>query len=297
MREPRTLLVQYRSGASTATAVGIRFAGVVHRVPDSWPSSLLELITAWDDWAPRLRALDVAGLAPVPDAVLLAPLTYPGKVICAGANYYDHAAEMGTARPDPTAEPFFFLKPPTTTVVGDGAAIVLPDAAGANVDWEIELAVVIGQRCTEVPVAQARRVVAGYSVANDVSARGLFPRPAAVSPAFGWDWVKHKALDTFCPLGPGIVPVWEVEQPHDLALRLSVNGAVKQKSSTAELVVDVDGLIAAASRWMTLEPGDVILTGTPAGVGMPRGDFLKAGDLVVAEIEGIGTLTNPVVSR
>ncbi len=296
MREPRIMLVQHRRASDGRTAVGIRSAGVVYQAPQDWPSSLMEVLADWHRWAPALRALDVGGLVPVPDAVLLAPLTYPGKVICAGANYYDHAAEMGTGRPDPDSEPFFFLKPASTTVVGEGADIVLPDVPDANVDWEIELAVVISDRCANVEAADARDHIAGYAVANDISARGLFPRPGAVSPAFGWDWVRHKALDTFCPLGPGIVPEWEVSTGA-LALRLAVNGVVKQDSSTAQIIVDVNRLVAAASSLMTLEPGDVILTGTPAGVGMPRGDFLKAGDVVLAEIEGVGALTNPVVAR
>ena len=296
MREPRMMLVQYRAGGAGPGSVGVRVDGRVRAAPAGWPASLLELVTGWSEWATRLRALDLGGLLEVPTAVLVAPLTYPANVICAGANYYDHAAEMGATTPDPAAEPFFFFKPASNTVIGEGADIVLPSKPGADDDWEVELAVVIADRCKDVSEADARSHVAGYAVANDVSARGLFPRPGAVSPAFGWDWVKHKALDTFCPVGPGIVPAWEVPDPHALDLRLLVNGVTKQDSSTSQLVVNVDRLIAQASRWMTLEPGDLILTGTPAGVGMPRGDFLHAGDTVVAEIDGIGRLTNSVVA-
>lgn len=300
MRQPQLMLVQYRSPAVSPPAdpaLGLWFDGVVHRAPSEWPATVLDLARDWDTWAPRIRAVSPTDLTVVPDAELVAPLTYPPKVICAGANYYDHAAEMGVSRPDPAAEPYFFLKPPSTTVIGPDAEVLIPADPAARVDWEIELAVVIAHRCTNVSREQARRHILGYTIANDISARGLFHRDPAVAAAFEWDWFSHKALDTFCPLGPGIVPEWEIADPHALDLRLSVAGTVKQDSSTSNIVVDIDGLVAAASRWFTLEPGDVILTGTPAGVGLPRGEFLKDGDRMVAEIDGIGALVNAVTAR
>ena len=257
--------------------------------------SLLRVVEGWERSAPLLQDLDVGELGLVPGAEVVAPLTYPGKVLCAGANYYDHAAEMGTSRPDPDAEPYFFLKAPRTTVVGPGAVVGLPGGR-SQVDYEAELAVVVSRRCRDVGPEEAARAVAGYLVADDLSDRGRFPRPDAVAPPFGFDWVAHKSQDGFCPLGPGLVPAWRVPDPHDLAITLAVGEVVKQRSSTAQMVVRVPDLVAAASRLGTLEPGDVILTGTPAGVGMPRGDFLGDGDVVTVTIEGIGTLRHTMAA-
>jgi len=299
MTTQRWSLVQYDADADADGArgskLGILADGKVTRPPEQLDGlRLMDLLDRWDDLAPLLRDLDVSALEVVPDARLVAPLTYPRKILCAGANYYSHASEMGTQRPDPEGEPFFFLKPPTTTVVGPHADVTLPGGP-SDVDWEAELAVVIGRGGRKIAEDEALSHVAGYAVANDLSARGLFSRNDAVFPAFGWDWLRHKGLDGFCPLGPGVVPTWLVADPQNLTLRLSVNGETKQDSSTADMVVTVPKLIAQASRVVTLEPGDVILTGTPAGVGMPRRTFLRAGDVVVTEIEGIGRLENRMV--
>ena len=257
----------------------------------------MDLLATWDDHVELLRGLtndDVRGSESVPGAVLLAPLTYPHKVLCAGANYYDHAAEMGTARPDPSAEPFFFLKTPTTTVVGPDAVVPLPTRAGSRLDWEAELGIVVSRRCKDISPAEAGDCIAGYVVADDLSDRGSFPRPNAVFPPFAWDWVAHKSSDGSCPIGPGLVPAWLVEDPQSLDIGLSVNGEAKQSSNTADMVVGVRGLLAAASRLVTLEPGDLILTGTPAGVGMPHGTFLSGGDVVTVTIERLGSITHTI---
>ena len=303
---PTFTLVQYTSphaatgaGTPTAAVAGVLADGKVHRLPEAFADrSLLALLDGWASVEPALRALTAADLAVVPDAELLAPLTYPRKVLCAGANYYSHAEEMGTERPSPDAEPYFFFKPPTTTVVGPDAevAIAAPED-GWNVDWEVELAVVIGRRGRDIPAEEALGHVAGYTIANDLSARGLFRRTGAVFPAFEWDWVSHKALDGFLPLGPGLLPQWFVEAPQQLGLRLSVNGVVKQESSTADMVVSIARQISGASRIVRLEPGDVILTGTPAGVGFPRQEWLAPGDVVLAEIHGMGRLETRMVQR
>lgn len=288
-------IAQYR-GPDGDTRAGILSDGEVRALPEGWPSTSFELFDDWVEWSGRLRSLDIHSLPVVEDAELLAPITFPRKVLCAGANYYDHAAEMGTARPNPSDPPFFFLKPPTTTVIGPFAKVHVPDVAGAGLDWEIELAVVIGTRAKNVSADDALGIIAGYTVSNDISARGRFPRPTAVQAPFAWDWIAHKALDESCPIGPGIVPAWFIPDPQSLGLRLTVNGTLKQDSSTADMVVQVAELVAAASRWITLEPGDLILTGTPAGVGMPRKDFLNDHDVVAAEIEGIGRIENTIVS-
>jgi len=294
-------IAQYRAPGRTTgshgvpTRLGILLEGTVRALPDDWPETALDLFDRWDDWAGQLRRLDPAGLPEVDGAELVAPITYSRKLLCAGANYYDHAAEMGTARPNPTDPPFFFLKPPTTTVIGPYDDIRVPDLPSAGLDWEVELGVVIGRRAKAVSVADAHTVVAGYTVGNDISARRRFPRPSAVQAPFAWDWLAHKALDDSCPLGPGIVPAWLIPDPQALGLRLQVNGVSKQDSSTSDMVAGVAQLVSAASRWVTLEPGDIVLTGTPAGVGMPHQDFLRDGDVVTAEIEGIGRLENTVV--
>jgi 2-keto-4-pentenoate hydratase/2-oxohepta-3-ene-1,7-dioic acid hydratase in catechol pathway len=296
MQGARWMLVTYHEGDATKPQVGVMADGVVHRAQDRLSGrSMMELLAEWDVVAPTLRAFSPSDGAPVSGAHLLAPLRFPSKVLCVGANYYGHLAEMGIERPERAGQPFYFLKPPTTTIIGPGDAVVLPARAGRKIDWEAELAVVIGRRCHDVPAARARDVVAGWTVVNDISARDLLDRDDAVAPPFGFDWFGSKGEDTFCPMGPGIVPDWLVHDPQRLGVRLTVNGVIKQDSSTADMVCGIWDLIAAASRIVTLEPGDVIATGTPAGVGVPRGDFLAPGDEVVVEIEQVGTLRHAVV--
>jgi 2-keto-4-pentenoate hydratase/2-oxohepta-3-ene-1,7-dioic acid hydratase in catechol pathway len=293
---PAWMLVTYHQGDPAKPEVGVRAGGTVRQAPvELAERSMLDVLENWDALAPALRALDPAQLTAVDNAVLLAPLRYPRKVLCAGANYYAHLAEMGVARPAGPVAPYFFFKPPTTSVIGPGDAVLLPRRAGRMIDWEVELGVVVGRRCADVPVERARDVVAGWTVVNDVSARDLLDRTDPVAAPFAHDWLAAKAGDTFCPMGPGIVPDWMVDDPQDLNLRLSVNGVVKQDANTSDMVTGIWELIAAASSVVTLEPGDVIATGTPAGVGFPRGDFLVPGDEIVAQIEGIGLLHNPVV--
>ena len=200
----------------------------------------------------------------------------PTKVVCIGVNYRAHAAEMGKALP---AEPLMFLKPPSA-VIGDGEAIRRP-AGFARVDHEAELGVVIGTRAQRVPKDRALEVVAGYTCVNDVTVRELQQRDG--------QWTRAKGFDTFCPIGPRMV---EGLDPSDLRIMARVNGEVRQDSRTSDLIFDVPSLIAFVSEYMTLEPGDVISTGTPAGVGN-----LAVGDVVEVEIEGIGVLRNPVVAR
>ena len=291
-------LAQYVVGDS-GTRLGILDAeGVVLRPPASITcQSVMELLQDWPRWSDVLATLDPNELSPIDKARLVAPLTYPNKVICAGANYYDHAEEMGTARPDPDAEPFFFLKSPTTTLVGPNADVAIRHDGRSNVDWEAELGVVIGRRCTSLDEEESKSAIAGYVVANDISDRGVFHRDGAVFPAFDWDWVGHKSQDGFCPIGPGVMPAHLVPDPQALKIRLDVNGIVKQDSNTSQMVSDVNRLVAAASRLMTLEPGDLILTGTPAGVGLPRKEFLQIGDVVSVEIQGLGRISNRMVGK
>lgn len=221
------------------------------------------------EWTPRgtvARARDVQLLAPV----------IPSKVIGIGRNYRDHAAEMGGTAP---TEPLMFLKP-STSVIGPRDEIRLPWQSEA-VDHEGELAVVIGRLCRDVPVERATEVIFGVTCANDVSARDI--------QKIDGQWTRAKGFDTFCPLGPWIETEFDWT---DASITCTVNGEVRQHANTGDVVFGVPELVAAVTAVMTLVPGDVILTGTPAGVGPLRG-----GDIVSVTIEGVGTLTNPVIDR
>ncbi len=207
----------------------------------------------------------------------------PGKIVCVGLNYRDHAAETGAELP---AAPLLFAKWPNT-LIGHGEPIVIPGET-QQVDYEAELGVVIGRRTRRVGEAQALDAVRGYVCVNDVSARDL-------QFADG-QWTRGKSPDSFCPVGPRLVPREEIDDPQALAVRCILNGEVLQDSSTAQMVFSVAEIIAYASRTITLEPGDLIATGTPAGVGVFRDPkvLLKDGDEVTVEVEHLGTLTNPV---
>ena len=288
-------LVTYRADGDE-TAVGLRETdGIVRALPQHAGRTLRELLENWDTVADGFRTLDVACLPVLGDVHLEAPIRFPHKVVCAGANYFAHLAEMNVPRPDPVGAPYFFLKPPTTTVIGPSDTIVLPNRPDHRIDWEAELGVVIGRRGHHIDAADAPAYIAGYTVVNDVSARDRLGREDAVAPPFGFDWTSAKGEDTFCPTGPGVTPAWFVEDPQDLRITLSVNGVVKQDSSTSDMMTSAFAVVAAASRIMTLEPGDIVATGSPAGVGAPRGEFLQDGDEVVVEISGLGQLRNSVV--
>ena len=213
------------------------------------------------------------------------PIDVPGKIICVGLNYRDHAEEGGIELPK---EPLLFAKW-QNALIGPGEPIVIPPLV-TQCDYEAELGVVIGRRVKAVSKENAFEAVRGYICANDVSARNL---------QFGdGQWTRGKSPDTFCPVGPALVPAAEVADPHNLTIRAIVSGEVLQDSTTANLIFGVDEIISHASQTMTLEPGDLILTGTPAGVGIFRDPkrLLEPGDEVTIEIEGLGALTNPVVA-
>ncbi len=226
-----------------------------------------------DPFAETLHPEEV--LMPLREASLLPP-TVPSKIVCVGRNYAAHAAEHGA---DVPVEPMLFLKPPSA-LIGAGAAIELPPSS-SQVEHEVELAVVIGRRARRVRSEEALEYVLGYTCANDVSARDFQRKDG--------QWGRAKGFDTFCPLGPWIVTDLN---PSDLMLRAWVNEELRQKSRTSLMVFDVPTLVAFISEIMTLEPGDVILTGTPEGVGP-----LRPGDTVRVEVEGIGVLSNPVRAR
>ena len=210
-------------------------------------------------------------------------ITRPGKIVCVGLNYHDHAEEGGQDLPK---APLLFAKW-ANTLIGDGEPIVLPNES-TEVDYEAELGVVIGTTAKHVSERDALDVVEGYICVNDVSARDL---------QFGdGQWTRGKSPDTFCPVGPRLVPREEIEDPQALAIRCVLNGQTMQDSSTGNMIFSVAEIIAYVSRTITLEPGDLIATGTPAGVGVFRDPqvLLKPGDEVTVEIDGLGSLTNPV---
>jgi 2-keto-4-pentenoate hydratase/2-oxohepta-3-ene-1,7-dioic acid hydratase in catechol pathway len=211
------------------------------------------------------------------------PIDVPGKIVCVGLNYRDHAEEQGTDLP---SAPLLFAKWPNA-LIGSGEAIVIPRVS-KQVDYEAELGVVIGERVRHVSEENALEAVRGYICVNDVSARDLQFSDG--------QWTRGKSPDTFCPVGPQLVPGAEVPDPQALGIRCVLNGEVMQDSTTANMIFTVAEIIAYASATMTLEPGDLIATGTPAGVGVFRDPpvLLRDGDEVRIEIDKLGSLTNPV---
>src|SRR5215510_2861686 len=237
---------------------------------------------------------------PLKRVKLLAPVLYPGNIYCAGANYTDHMAERAPA-PGPNMKelgekPWHFVKSSRSAVVGPGARVKLP-VYSQMVDWEVELAAVIGRPARDVSVEKALDYVAGYTIADDLSARDVMRRDKnpATSP-FHYDWLSQKCFDGSCPLGPWIVPAHQLPDPQTLALKLWVNDTLMQDSSTSRMIFDTAEQIAMLSSRVTLQPGDLVLTGTPAGVGMPRRVFLKPGDVVKLWIEGIGELSHTMTA-
>jgi len=259
--------------------------------------SVLELLDAGADAiAAAEKAFEVGeSLLSLDQLRLLAPVPRPGKLLALAGNYAEHLRESGHEWAEKKlTTPRLFMKP-ATAVTGPYDPIVYP-RNGNNIDYEGEFGVVIGKNARFVEVNDAWDHVAGYVVVNDVSERSL-KTGAERQDRDGdkwFDWLNGKWFDTFAPMGPALVTKDEVPDSKSLSLRTSVNGEVRQSSSTGQMIFDVAELIAWASRWMTLEPGDIIATGTPAGVGSSTGDFLKPGDVIEIEIESIGTIRNVV---
>jgi 2-keto-4-pentenoate hydratase/2-oxohepta-3-ene-1,7-dioic acid hydratase in catechol pathway len=251
--------------------------------------------------ARRLDAMqepDRARLAVPADHVqLLVPIARPSKILLLAGNYAAHIEEGGRrAAARQETFPYVFMKPPTT-LTHPGNPVRIPQISPHSIDWECELGVIIGRRARAVSEEEALQHVAGYTVVNDISDRKFRPNPGRVKREQDqfFDWLHGKWHDTFCPMGPCVLSARATADPQDLTLELRVNGEVKQHASTAQMIFSVAGLIAFISSIVTLEPGDVISTGTPSGVGAASGTFLKSGDLVEAQISGIGTLRNPIV--
>lgn len=233
----------------------------------------------------------------IEDVQLLVPVPAPSKLLLLAGNYSKHIEEGGgKAEERQKTFPYVFMKPPLTTLTHPGQPVKIPEVSPDHVDWELELGIVIGKPCKGVSEAEALDYVAGYTVINDISDRKFRPNPERTKrekDSF-FDWLHGKWHDTFCPMGPCITSADEIPDPQTLKMKLSVNGNVEQDASTAEMIFPVAAIIEFISSYVSLEPGDVISTGTPSGVGASKKKFLKHGDELRAEIEQIGVLQNPV---
>jgi 2-keto-4-pentenoate hydratase/2-oxohepta-3-ene-1,7-dioic acid hydratase in catechol pathway len=237
-------------------------------------------------------------VVPTDRAELLVPIPRPNKIFLLAGNYADHIREGGgLAAERAETFPYVFMKPPTTTFTHPGKPIRIPAVSPAAIDWELELAVVIGRRTKGVTEAAALESVAGYTVINDISNRKFKPNPTRKERPKDnfFDWLHGKWHDSFCPCGPCITSADAISDPQTLAMQLRLNGEIRQDASTALQIFPVAAVIEFISSFVTLEPGDIISTGTPAGVGNTTGTYLKPGDLMHGTIASIGTLTTPVV--
>ena len=261
----------------------------------------LPAIKALAGWVDGLDDSKRAGLSiPTGRLKLLVPTPRPPKILLLAGNYAAHVIERGgTAVERAETFPYVFMKPPTTTLTHPGDPIRIPGVSPDHIDYESELGVVIGKRCRDVEEGEALGYVAAYTIVNDITDRKYAPNPARKPRERDkfFDWLHGKWHDTFCPVGPCLLSSDALPDPQASAIRLKVNGAVKQDGSTGQMIFPVAAVISFLSRFVTLEPGDLISTGTPSGVGSTTGVYLKPGDLVEASIEGIGALVNPVLAE
>ena len=263
------------------------------------PRSVVEILERGPACLEKLAELERSGAETLPlDSIrLLAPIPRPGKILALAGNYVEHIKEGGgrlglSDSPRRTTVPRPFIMP-STAVANPGDEIPWPEYS-ETIDYELELAVVIGRKARAVPVDDAPGVIAGYTIVNDVSARTVtFKKNRAERP---WDefydWLNGKWADGFCPIGPYLLTADEIEDVQNLDMKLSVNDEIRQNANTSQMIHTVAQIVSFLSHLMTLEPGDIIATGTPSGVGFPTGNFLKAGDKIEATIEKLGTLTN-----
>ena len=283
-------LVSFSTGGSAARIGLVVNEGVIDvakHISDA-PTDMIGLMHQWSAFKVKFEALATSGESDMAleNVTLLAPVARPGKIFGIGLNYADHIAESGMAKP---AEQLWFTKA-VTSVNAPYAPIELPRVS-TQLDYEAELAFVIGKRCRHVPVDKAHDVIFGYCASNDVSIRDWQTKTS--------QFVLGKSFDTHCPYGPWLVTPDELGDPHDLGIRCFVNGEVRQNSNTKELIFDCFEQVAFLSQAMTLEPGDLILTGTPGGVGIgfKPARWLKAGDVVRVEIDRIGAIENTVAAE
>ncbi|XP_075215368.1 oxaloacetate tautomerase Fahd2a, mitochondrial [Lycorma delicatula] len=287
--------VQFKSVAGGPQRLGVQLSldgdiVDVSAVDSCIPNNLVEFLRGGERFIERAKRIvaDGKSITPLSQVELLSPVIGPDKVVCVGLNYTGHCEEQNLSKPQ---EPCIFNKFPCV-IVGPYCDVIHPSNTKA-LDWEVELAVVIGKTAKEVLRKDALDYVFGYTVAQDITARDWMKNRN------NGQWLLGKSMDTFCPLGPAVVMKEYVSDPHNLAISCSVNGEVKQNATTSELIFRVDDIIAYVSHFVTLLPGDIILTGTPAGVGVFRNprEFLKPGDVIESEIAQIGKLRNTVVQK
>jgi 2-keto-4-pentenoate hydratase/2-oxohepta-3-ene-1,7-dioic acid hydratase in catechol pathway len=304
MSSYRVLSYQSSDGPRAGIAVGDKVYDLATLTGRAIYQSVLGMLDDWSNAKPLIEemAADTAGKfgKRLSEVTLLAPVLYPPTIYCAGANYTDHVANMARIQnipnePDPHElglNPWHFIKV-SRCAVAAGDTVEL---TSQKLDWEAELALVIGTTMKNVSLAKALDHVAFYTIGNDLSARDLTARPhIAVQSPFKYDWIGQKVFDGACPMGPWLVPAAEIGDPQKLAIKLWVNGVLKQDSNTSRMIFTAAEQIAHLSSRITLYPGDVVLTGTPSGVGAERGEFLKRGDTVKITIEKIGDLVTPIV--
>ncbi len=292
-----------------AVCCGLLVDGGVVDIDANWqeadaPTSILEILQRGGECLEQINKLanKTSELIPLDSVKLLAPIPRPGKVLALAGNYAKHIEEAGLAlglsdSPRNTTVPRPFLMP-STAVTGPDEVIPWP-VYSDKIDYELELVVVIGKKAKCVSIENAIDYVAGYTIANDVSARSVtFAKNRARRP---WDefydWLNGKWADGFCPMGPYLVTKDEIDDVQSLDMRLTVNGKVRQQANTAQMIYKVADVVSFLSYLMTLEPGDVVCTGTPSGVAMATGQFLRPGDVIECTIESLGTLTNTVSDR
>lgn len=265
-------------------------------------STVIGALDSWNEANEAFSRISAKGGTPLAQTKLLAPILYPGDIYCAGSNYQDHVEEMARAggrEPGKNLKelgelPWFFIKSGRSSVVGTHSEVKLP-AYSKAVDWELELAAVIGREARHITAKDALSYVAGYTIANDLSARDAMKRDK-VSPStpFHYDWLSQKCFDGACPLGPWIVPAADVGDPQNLDMKLWLDEELMQDSNTSKMIFSIAEQIEMITSRVTLYPGDVVLTGTPAGVGAARKRFLKPGEKLRFFIEKIGELHHTV---
>jgi len=260
----------------------------VRAILDEWEQAYPKLLAAADECA-SFGSGSGAFVSPA-DAKLLTPIRYPNKLVCVGGVYRDHLLEFNLP-PQRWKNMPMFLRAPTTSIVGPGRTLVIP-ATTRQLDWEIELAVIVSRRLKSADLDTAAAAIAGYSVGLDMTCRDLLDRDSPT----GVDLVRAKAQDGMAPVGPFIRPSAFIRDVHNLRLKLFVNGEIKQNGCTTDMLYSVPEQLSTISRYITLEPGDIVFTGSPAGSGASIGQYLQPGDQIQAEIEGVGRLDVEVVA-